>query len=138
MSKHPTHKELTLQLRDARRWLQKSLHEYFPPPLCISVSDHDTGCQINVTLSRENMPAIMVWRGSVWYSSCYEFNDRNKQLGWNPETEFCHARVVAIFEKIREDAAAVVAGREADRVNETAKKACERRAALASYRSEFE
>lgn len=78
------------------------LREMLSAPLHLSTfSNHDTGCQVRITLQAPNQPTITAWEGSVWNSSRYEFNDANKVLGLNPKCDFMEAALVRFFEAVQ-------------------------------------
>lgn len=96
------HKILTKMLRDARRAIGKeAVESLLPKPFKCWISDHDTGCQITIELRAEGLATIRVWEGSVWYNACYEFNDRNRVFGLNPETYFALPTIEKFFADVQ-------------------------------------
>jgi hypothetical protein len=61
--------------------------ELLPAPFKLWYSDHSTGCQMTIVadVDKELVP---VWRGSIWYSSIYNFNERGKISGLQPDFAF--------------------------------------------------
>lgn len=72
----------------------------FPEPFFVRVDAHSTGCQATIWLQAPGVSSVKVWEGSVWYSSCYEFNDRGKTLGLNPDCQFAKESVNLGFRHI--------------------------------------
>lgn len=95
MSQH----EMTILLRNACNVIGgDAIKALLPEPFVICISAHSTGCQIDIDLHVEGIEHVKAWRGSVWYSSCYEFNDRNKELGFQSETKgFCETPLCTFF-----------------------------------------
>lgn len=97
-----TNFKLTSLVRDAcREFGIAALKKKLKKPLDISVSDHSTGCQIIISLKEEGHIAITVWQGSIWYSPIYEFNDKEKILGFHEDTDFAHKDVLKFFDYCR-------------------------------------
>lgn len=97
--------EMTRLLRDAARKLgRQRIRELLPPHTSVYISDHDTGCQIWIRLCDDPESAtvadVCAWAGSIWYSSAYEFNDRDRTLGFNPETDFAMGPLGEFFRKV--------------------------------------
>jgi hypothetical protein len=80
-----------------REWLNNAIPEHFH----LIGGPHSTGCQWEIYLKAEGHPAATVWMGSVWYSSTYEFNDREKVLGFQPGMQFAYPKIEAFFEDIQ-------------------------------------
>jgi hypothetical protein len=114
--------ERTNLLRRAGRTLATDL---LPKPFLLWYSDHDTGCQMTIVAPAEDgrMP-LPVWKGSIWHSSIYEFNDRDDIGGLQPDFAFAKDAIEAYFTEV----AAEVSKRE--------KAAAERRAERAREESE--
>lgn len=71
-----------------------------PPSMTVHVGAHSTGCQPRIVLKADDLPAVDVWLGSIWYSSIYEFNDRNKVLGIQPGLEWAKPQIDAFFDTL--------------------------------------
>lgn len=94
-------KQATLLLRRAKRVLGlAAMREMLPPHFGLSVVDHDTGCQCSLYLTAKDLPPAYVWDGSVWYASCYEFNDEGKVLGVQQGFEFAIPEIEAFFQRV--------------------------------------
>ena len=79
-----------------------ALRKMLPAPLKLSsLSDHDTGCQIRITLEAPGQSTIVAWEGSVWNSSSYEFNDEKKVLGLNPKCDFMEPALTRFFQAVQ-------------------------------------
>lgn len=133
--------ELTRLLRDAVRTsgiTGEMIQALLPEPLHLSICSHSTGCQPTITAHRDGLPCLTVWEGSLWYSSCYEFNDRDKTLGLNPEFAAIEPKIEAFFDAVQ----ALVNQNAVDTVlamtAESAGKATRRKAAVAAYLTELE
>ena len=82
----------------------EALRKMLPAPLKLSsLSDHDTGCQIRITLEAPGQPTIVAWEGSVWNSSSYEFNDKKKVLGLNPKCDFMEPALTRFFQAVQNE-----------------------------------
>lgn len=97
--------EMTRLLRDAvRKLARNTVRELLPPHMTVWISHRDTGCRIWIKLFDDAESAsdadIRVWDGSIRYGSSYEFNDRNKTLGLNRETEFARGPIEEFFSKV--------------------------------------
>ena len=66
--------ERTLLFAKAGRELAEKL---LPRPFKLWYSDHDTGTQMTIVVSGPGSSWLHVWKGSIWRSSQYEFNDRD-------------------------------------------------------------
>lgn len=93
-----------------------------PKPFCLWHSNHDTGTQMTIVAPNPTGGALIVWRGSVWHHSRYEFNDKDHIPGLQPEFEFSGP----VIEKYFSDVAEAVEVRNAEH-----REANERRAAEA-------
>lgn len=96
-----SHKELIALLQRARKIIPSSLPLMLPEPLNLSMSDHDTGCQARIYLASEGLHTLDVWEGSVWKSSTYEFNDRDKVFGMKPDMLFAQEAVESFFAAVQ-------------------------------------
>lgn len=95
--------DITKMLRDAWRSLDiRWIEAQLPEPFKVWMSNHDTGCQVTIMAEAEGYPRIAAWTGSIWYSSCYDFNDRGKTLGLNPEFEFAAPVIFGFFETVQQ------------------------------------
>jgi hypothetical protein len=97
--------EITKMLSDAAIRLGRDrVRALLPQHMAISISAHDTGCQIWIRLCDKPESAtvadICAWAGSIWYSSAYEFNDRGRLLGFNPETDFAMGPIEEFFRQV--------------------------------------
>lgn len=94
------HKQATLLLRDAIAELgHDKVESLLPPMMKILGGGHDTGCQVSI-YRESDAGAIFIWSGSVWYSPSYEFNDRGKIFGIQPEVEFAAPAIEAFFVRV--------------------------------------
>lgn len=96
-------------LRDARHSV--NLSDLLPAPFVVYTGDHDTGCQPFIYARAEGLPQVLVWYGSVWYSSAYEFNDKGKVLGCQPGCEWAKPVLEKFFNDVNEAWATVQAER---------------------------
>jgi hypothetical protein len=74
--------------------------ELLPAPFKLWFGSHDTGCQMTIVCKQDGH-TFTVWSGSIWYHDRYEFNDRDKIKGLNPEFEFARAVIDAYFADIQ-------------------------------------
>jgi hypothetical protein len=61
--------------------------QLLPAPFKLWYSDHSTGCQMTIVADVGGNP-VDVWRGSLWYSHIYYFNERGKIAGLQPDFAF--------------------------------------------------
>lgn len=94
------------QCRLLRRAGRALAEEMLPPPFILWMGWHDTGHQPTI-VAKANGETLYVWRGSEWFSSIYEFNDRGHKGGLQPDFEFARAAI----EKFWADLAASVEAR---------------------------
>lgn len=88
-------------LRDASYRLgTDAIASIAPPSMTVHVGAHSTGCQPRIVLKADDLPAIDVWRGSIWYSSIYDFNDRGKVFGIQPGLEWAKPQIDAFFDTL--------------------------------------
>lgn len=85
--------------------------ELLPRPFKLWHSSHDTGCQMTIQTDIPGKSPMTVWRGSIWYASCYEFNDRDDIPGLQPAFDFARDIIDRYFAEL----GAAVAKRDADR-----------------------
>ncbi len=112
-------------LQKAGRHLSEVL---LPEPFSLWYSDHSTGCQMTIVARRDH-DHLPVWKGSIWYSSTYEFNDRDDVAGLQPDFAFAKP----VIEKYFADLEAEVSRLAADRDRQNA----ERAAAAAKSKRDF-
>lgn len=95
-------KDATKLIRDAFGKLGQldPIRALLPAPLTMNLSAHDTGCQLTIFLDDDEHPVIVAWTGSVWYNSGYEFNDRDKLFGINPEVAFVEPIIKKFFDDV--------------------------------------
>lgn len=128
----------TEMLREASYVLgEAELAAMLPAPFRINVCSHSTGCQAHIDAHDEGRPRIRVWDGSIWYSSIYEFHDRDKR-GWNPDFDFALPVINKFFEDVAAALAKTKAEQDAARAAEQARVAAEQNDALAHYRAVLE
>jgi hypothetical protein len=128
---------LTVLLRDAKN-AGIVLGPMLPWPLQLSISSHDTGCQIQIyagTIFAEDY--VPVWQGSIWYSYSYQFNDRNKTLGLHPQADFAEAALEEFFEAVETAYANQQMNRVADNVQAEEDARQKRQAAVDALRSKM-
>lgn len=102
-------------LRRAGTELAESL---LPSPFILWMGWHDTGHQPTI-VAKANGETLYVWRGSEWFSSIYEFNDRGHRAGLQPDFDFAKDAIDKFFA----DLAEAVERREAARVERQAREA---------------
>lgn len=96
-----TQKVITDLLCKADRRLGKSLYEMLPAPFKMRVNDHDTGQIAVIWAEADGLPSIDVWRGSVWYSSRYEFNDEQNPPGFAEGQEWAIQALEDFFGRVK-------------------------------------
>jgi hypothetical protein len=101
--------EIVKLLKDAHHDI--NMASLLPDPFQITVGAHDTGCQPYIWARAEGMPQVLVWAGSLWYSSAYGFNDRDKTLGYQPGCEWAAPVLDKFFTDVAEAYATVKASR---------------------------
>lgn len=121
--------EETKLLARAGREMAKGL---LPEPFSLQFSDHDTGCQM--TILAKGLP---VWKGSIWYSNRYEFNDSENIPGLQPEFDFARPVIEKYFADVR--IAVDVRDRQMDalRAARAAEVAAQKRSAIESVRQQL-
>jgi hypothetical protein len=129
-------KTVTQMLRDAKRALgTEYLQSLLPEPFKLWVSDHDTGCQVTIDARTEGKPVLTAYRGSIWYSSCYEFNDDKKLLGVAPAFGFARDVLNDFFTNASDALATKTASAAMNSAADKASADRSRDDALAHYRS---
>lgn len=88
--------EETRLLAKAGRDLAKKL---LPEAFDIWHNDHSTGIQMAIVTKAQ--PTQRVWRGSIWHSSQYEFNDSEDIPGLQTGFEFAREAIDKYFRDIR-------------------------------------
>jgi hypothetical protein len=56
---------------------------------------------MTIVMPQECGQALPVWKGSIWHSSIYEFNDRGAHPGLQPDFEFARDAIECYFAKIQ-------------------------------------
>lgn len=126
--------ELIALLKRARKHFPATLDLLLPEPMVLSMSDHSTGCQARIFLQAEGLHTLDVWYGSVWYSSTYEFNDRGKTLGMQPDMEFAQEAVESFFASVQATVDAHDAKKEASERSAAEEGARKRQASIDAYK----
>lgn len=98
-----------------------------PAPFKLWYSDHSTGCQMTI-VADVGGEAVPVWRGSIWYSSIYHFNERGKISGLQPDFSFAKDVIEKYFADLQSEVDARQQARD-DRLAKEAAAAEERKAA---------
>ena len=80
---------------------EKIAKELLPEPFQLWFSSHDTGCQMTIVVKTEDRKFLTVWQGSIWYRSNYEFNDRAKIPGLQPDFAFAEPVITKYFDEVR-------------------------------------
>jgi hypothetical protein len=89
-------------LKQAYSYLSKEqIQAFLPNPYKVHIDSHDTGFQADICAQAEGQPRLMVWRCSIWYSSVYSFNDKDKVMGIQPECEFAQPVVDEFMGKLK-------------------------------------
>jgi hypothetical protein len=78
------------------------LNEVLPPVLYVRVSDHSTGFQVDISAKAEGHPSVTVWRHSTWYHGRYEFNERERVRGIQPNAEWASKAITEALAKLAE------------------------------------
>lgn len=125
--------EVCKLLRDARHAV--NLHDLLPSPFKLTVGAHDTGCQPFIWACAEGLPQVLVWQGSIWYSWSYEFNDRNKVLGYQPDCEWAEPILEKFFSDVAEAWATIQADRALKEAQRTAGAERQYKDAVAAYKA---
>ena len=94
-----------------------------PAPFALWFSDHDTGTQMTIVTSGPGSSWLPVWKGSIWHSSTYEFNDREDAPGLQPGFEHAHGAIESYFVDLAVAAEARRAERERGRLERDAEMA---------------
>jgi len=88
-------------LRDAGNLLGEDwLKSILPKHFSLTLDSHSTGCQAKIHL-QDASGQLLVWEGSVWYSNIYDFNDRNKTLGIQNDTQFARPLLEEFFRRVQ-------------------------------------
>jgi hypothetical protein len=124
---------------DQTRLLQRAGKELafklLPDAFRLWFSDHDTGCQMTIVTNDDQH--LLVWRGSVWYSDIYEFNDREKTAGLQPDFAFAGSAVTDYFAAVQAAVAEREAERAAARVDAIAESSGARQASIDAVRAKL-
>jgi len=80
--------------------------ELLPKAFALWFSSHDTGCQMKIVTAIEGKPQLTVWQGSIWYSHCFEFNDRDDIPGLQPQFGFARETIDRYFKSLAQAVAA--------------------------------
>lgn len=88
-------------MQEAGRDLSTKL---LPAPFSLWYSDHSTGCQMTI-VAKVDTQDVPVWRGSIWYSSNYEFNERGKISGLQPDFAFAKDVIDKYFADLQSEVA---------------------------------
>lgn len=93
--------------------------KHLPVPFKLWYSDHSTGCQMTIVadVAGEQVP---VWRGSIWYSPTYYFNERGKIAGLQPDFAFAKDAIEKYFADLQADVDARTRARDERRAAEAA------------------
>lgn len=75
----------------------KNIKEIFPKYFKVKLDSHSTakGCKIYLKLDGEK--PLLVWYKTNWVSSSYEFNERGKINGFQPECDFVKGELNKLF-----------------------------------------
>jgi len=87
--------------------------ELLPVPFHGWANRHDTGCQAFIAAQDDDGPRIEVWRDSEWYLDIYEFNERGKTKGIQPECEWAAPIVTQLHDTLLAEYEAAMAERDA-------------------------
>lgn len=75
-------------------WLKETTESVY-----VKNRSHDTANEFSIELKDESDETLTVWYNRVWKYSGYEFNDRDKVFGIQPNCEFAQNIITAIMEK---------------------------------------
>lgn len=90
-----------LLCRASRSLGEKAVHSLLPAPFGMRINDHDTGQQISIWAKIDEVPQVDIWRGSIWHSYRYEFNDERNPPGYREGAEWAASALEAFFERVR-------------------------------------
>lgn len=124
--------ERTRLLAKAGRDLSTKL---LPDPFRLWFSDHDTGIQMTIVLPMKGREPLTVWRGSIWHSHIYEFNDRGVIAGLQLDFEFARPVIDEYFDSVAREVEAREANYLAEKQKRDAAVEAEKAAAIASARA---
>lgn len=108
-----------------------------PENMKVEYSSHSTGEHLYIYLTLPEKPPLLVWYNTNWFHSCYEFNERDKVHGFQPECGFAVPVLSDFFKKVE---AAVQQRREEIERNKREREeqiAAEKAAHLEAYKSHF-
>lgn len=101
----------------------------------VHLNAHSTGIQCQIRMTKDNYPTMTVWEGSVWYGANYQFNDRNKVLGYNPDVAFAHGIIRGFFRRAIELIAEKAADEEREKTRKQEEEKRRRETATDFYRN---
>lgn len=85
------------------KWFgQDDVRRQLPKPFTAWVQPHSTGYQATIRAEADGLPSIEVWRHSEWYSSIYDFNERGRIRGWQPDCDWAKPALEQFFSGLRE------------------------------------
>ena len=122
--------------QSAVRWLGKErIEKMLPEPFRLAVSDHSNGCQISIIATMPGHEAMTAWRSSEWYSHIYEFNERGKICGLNPEFSFAKETLDRFFDAVRAEHENSVEAKKIRDEQDVSRAASNRARDLSAYRA---
>ena len=128
-----TDKKSWMQLAD---WLGRDkFNSRLPRPFNGYCNNHSTGCQAAIYASEEGLPAIEVWRDSVWYSHIYDFNERGKVRGIQPGCDWAAPVLEKFFSEVAIEYAEYTRAVEEARAVREAERVASLAAAVSRYSS---
>ena len=65
-----------------------TLNQLAPKGMIVKNTSHSTAYEIYIYLQLEDEKPLLIWRKTNWCSSSYEFNERGKVAGLQPNCEF--------------------------------------------------
>lgn len=69
-----------------------------PDNIEIVIHSHSTAVSCNIYLTHPDCPRLLIWYKTNWVSDNYEFNERNKTIGIQPQCGFCQDILNDLFD----------------------------------------
>lgn len=69
-----------------------------PDNIRVEIDSHSTAKHCHIYLLSKHQKPLLVWYKTNWVSSTYEFNEKNKTIGFQPECQFIREYLNSFFE----------------------------------------
>lgn len=76
------------------------LEKHTPKGVRVQYSSHSTGRHLHIFLELDGFKDLLVYYRTEWYSSSYQFNERGKIAGHQPDTDYAKPILNKMFSSI--------------------------------------